>query len=893
MPRRLVTIQFPQPPVRTDDFLVVVPNADAARNFSGKVTTLRRIALEELRAAGLNEATPLQTHFALIRAVVAVNGSKNASSLAARYRPDLAAALRSGIDLDALKKFGSRRVSQFARVAKLYSDLLLKQKAVDPDAVLNHARKAKLPERRKILAYGFFRGRPILSRREEYELIDAIAADESVMFLPDGEGYIFEENRKWIEEFQSRGWIVDNGAISLPASETVGGNLAARFAAAGGRNAVEEQLEAYRFASAEDEVRGVLAMAKREILFGTPPERICIVCRKPELYAEAIRTAAEEIGVPVEFDLRIPLSATKVGSFVSLLLEANADGGEAAGTRHFDFETTVRLIFHSAVNRPPFDVWINARKTYPSGPEEWKNLYPDFETFVLNTQDQTRQEFAAQVLRAIENLDIRGRVAGSSEELRAIEQIVRLLAAYGRQGDKKTITYVRFLTEITSFLAEITTDFCAASGGIRVEMPNAVIGSFFDTIFAIGLAEGIHPIQPSETLTVDYFERKQLAAQQIYFEDAAEIPRWEDITFCYTLFSACKKVVLSFPSAIGNDEQIASPYFSRLGAAPKLHEETIIAGEGDRLRYLLSGDGPIDETPPLFERARHSLNVEQKRNSSADYDEYDGVIGVSLKAGSFGWSASRLTDFGRCPFKWFAKYCLGLKPVDEASIELDALTRGTFFHKVLEIAGKRSKDSEDFRTAMLENIDNAFAEAEQQEELGVTNLPDWELRRNEILEMLRAAILSTNFIEPDATVLDFEKEFKIEVSGFRLAGRIDRIDRTTEGIAAVDYKTSSSISKICNENGKLESDVQMPVYHAALINLYPGEKISEGRYFNLRKGKTFNARESVDLGSYIKHIKQEFSVGRFPVRPCAKQEVCRYCEFDAVCRRGVRLHLKR
>lgn len=890
MARRLITVQFPQPPARTDDFLVVVPNADAARSFSGKVTTLRRIALEQLRAARWREATPLQMHFALLRAVGIVHGRKNASSIAARYRPDLAAALRSDVDLKALEKACAERTRNFARVAQKYLVLLRKQRAVDPDEVLSYSRKLEPLRKQRILAYGFFRARPFLSRREEYELIDAIAEDESVFFLPAGEGYLFEESNKWIEELCRRNWIIDDAALSFPISQTVGSNLAARFSGEAADDSRLPQAEALRFASAEDEVRGVLAMAKRKILSGAPPEGICIVCRKPELYADAISAASEEIGVPVELDFQIPLSATKTGNFIRLLLDANAAESETEAKLTFDFETTVRLMFHSVVNPRPLEVWIRARKLYPSGIEEWEKVCPDVSKFVLNTQNQTRAEFAAQVLRLIENLDIRGRVAGSAQELRAIEQIVGLLNAYGRQGG--TINYAQFAAEIASFLTEIETNFSPAFGGIPVKLPNAIIGNFFDTIFIIGLAEGIHPIQPKETLTIDYFERKQLATQGIHFENAAAIPCWEDITFYYALFSAREAVVLSFPSSIGDTEQIESPYFSRLGVKPVLPTETIIAGEADRLRYLLSRRDVEGEMPPLLKKARHSLNIERRRNSSAEYDEYDGVIGAALSAESFGWSATRLADFGRCPFKWFARYCLGLKTVDEASIELDALTQGSFLHKVLEIAGNKSKHSADFRQAMLENLDQSVAEAEQLEDLGVAHLPAWKLRRSEFLEMLREAIMSEDFIEPDATVLDVEREFAFRFERLWLAGKIDRIDRTNDGIVAIDYKTSSSISKVCNEGGKLDADVQIPVYLEAIKNLYHSETIAAGRYFNLKNGEYIRAQKSIDLGKYIAHIKTEFSGGRFPVRPCAGQEVCRYCEFDAVCRRGVRLQLK-
>ncbi|MBK6751621.1 MAG: PD-(D/E)XK nuclease family protein [Acidobacteria bacterium] len=74
------------------------------------------------------------------------------------------------------------------------------------------------------------------------------------------------------------------------------------------------------------------------------------------------------------------------------------------------------------------------------------------------------------------------------------------------------------------------------------------------------------------------------------------------------------------------------------------------------------------------------------RENSPDYDEYDGVIGVPFEPGERRWSASQLTAIGQCGFRWFAQRVLKLKSVDEIELGMDYTKRGTFYHKVLEIA---------------------------------------------------------------------------------------------------------------------------------------------------------------------------------------------------------------
>lgn len=889
MSRRLITRQFPFPPA-SNGYLAVVPNINAALSFSGPVKTLRSLADEVLRKNGINVADYLQTQFALIRAITAVCGAKNASSLAVKYRPDLSAALRTGVNLVELEKHGSERVKTFARVARKYTEILGKQKAIDPEAVLTNARSCCASEKRKILVYGFFRGRPILSRPEEYEFIDAIADEESIFFLPAGEGYLFEENQKWIDELVRRGWEIDNSAIGISESPTAGSRLAAAFISKQKDDFQESELAAYSFPSIEEEVRGVLAMAKGEILAGTEADKIAIVCRKPEIYANLMRQTAEDFGIPIQFDLHIPLAATQAGNFVRLLIEANLGEEETGGGHRFAFDVTLRLLFHSVLPSPDFDVWITARRNYPEGQEKWTGIYPDFEKLVLETADRTPGEFAAAVAAKIESLGIRERLCYSAEELIAFEQIIRLLHSYGRQSRTDAISFKRFAAEIASLLSEVTTDFCVSRGGVRLMQPNSAIGSFFDVIFAIGLAEGMHPIQPVETLTIDYLERKRLAENKIYFEAASEIARWEDLTFCYTLFSAKRKVVCSFPLAINEKEQIPSVYFEKLNKNPVPAEIPLIASQSDLLRHLFSAGIKSDVQHPLYQTARHALEVERRRNSECAYDEYDGVLGIKVDIARRRWSATRLTEYGQCPFKWFARNALKLKPVDEAVLEIDALSRGSFYHRVLEIAGRKSINAQNFRQAMLDNLSEAFAEAENSEDLSITKLPQWELLRNEIFKTLENAIISDDFIAQNTKVIDVEKEFECRIADLKIHGRVDRIDKGPEGISVIDYKAGSRISRICFERELL--DIQIPLYLDAIKNMFPNDSICGGSYYSIKEGKKKSPAKPADLKKFINGVKEQFQKGRFPVRPCKKTDVCKYCDFDTVCRQGDRLELK-
>ena len=74
---------------------------------------------------------------------------------------------------------------------------------------------------------------------------------------------------------------------------------------------------------------------------------------------------------------------------------------------------------------------------------------------------------------------------------------------------------------------------------------------------------------------------------------------------------------------------------------------------------------------------------------------------------------------------------------------LTPLTRGNLYHKALELAVGRAIGAADIRQAVLENLEEAFAEAEHdKEKVKLPVLPNWELQRLEHLETLRSAVSS-------------------------------------------------------------------------------------------------------------------------------------------------------
>ncbi|NER32780.1 MAG: hypothetical protein F6J93_01650 [Oscillatoria sp. SIO1A7] len=345
----------------------------------------------------------------------------------------------------------------------------------------------------------------------------------------------------------------------------------------------------------------------------------------------------------------------------------------------------------------------------------------------------------------------------------------------------------------------------------------------------------------------------------------------------------------------------------------------------------------------VLPHAYHAWEVEQGRESSDLPDEYDGIIGIPLDPSEREFSASQLVNLGQCPFKWFADKILSLGELEEAEEELSPSLRGRLYHKTLELAlkwaiGEKHSEgqlseanlerdnlevnlaaesqmaiagysnytdwgdnndtaltTQDLREKVLANLENAFLAAEKMEKLPA--LPAWEGSREEHLTVLRRTVLASDFLQEEAQVLSTEKKFQGEWYGLKVRGFVDRIDRTEEGLAIVDYKTSSTAPKGAKDmDGKAKLDIQLPLYVqvAAKEFISGGEQIANAYYYSLTKSKILKKADIDEeaLAQFAERVKLQLETGHFPVEPDIDRVACRYCPYDLVCRQGTRLSRK-
>ena len=204
----------------------------------------------------------------------------------------------------------------------------------------------------------------------------------------------------------------------------------------------------------------------------------------------------------------------------------------------------------------------------------------------------------------------------------------------------------------------------------------------------------------------------------------------------------------------------------------------------------------------------------------------DGDVAASLYEGKIRYSASRLDVFGRCPFRYFLQYGLGVKKRDEW--EVSKADMGTYAHSVirefcLTVEDGARTDSEKIsawkeltrerRTEIIHDIIDRTCENMLSSPLRDRERTAAIFRRMGKTIADVAALVQKSLSVGSYAEHGMEYEFNSLLSeNAELGGKIDRLDLCADGgsMRIIDYKTGNTEFDVVNIiNGV---DMQMVLY---------------------------------------------------------------------------------
>jgi ATP-dependent helicase/nuclease subunit B len=543
-----------------------------------------------------------------------------------------------------------------------------------------------------------------------------------------------------------------------------------------------------------------------------------------------------------------------------------------------------------------------------------------------------------------------------------------------------------FIDEVERSLESQTLTIGAANrDGLRVLEATDVRGLRFRAIFVAGMIEGGFPLRTSGDWLYPHEERLRLQKHGIFLEDiSTETLLKEEHYFYQAACRATERLYLTRPLALSDGtETVASYYIDELRRAirPAQIEARQIRGDIDG-HELLDASKPSElatllirqnESRPrqshtlrfsrpvldeLLRRAadRHDISpsalrrvqIERARNSNS-FGAYDGEITHpdlrEMVRRHFGpeqvYSASGLSTYGNCAFRFLANRVLKIEPRNEAALDLQAIDAGKLLHDILRRFFEKhrgdylpSKDREELRLEMARTADTVFKEHE--DKVPPLNERIWnidcEIRKlilDQVLlyelrlqEKCNARGMRPHFFElafgrqstdsdPNSTTDYLRIKRPGNGEAAQVQGQIDRVDVSDdrETVIAYDYKLSRGAKLDDIKSGR---ELQLPIYLAALEQLFvSGAELAGGGYYILRGGSNrlnrglYRASQADctnvtwakgllddvewqrvrrELAGRIWEFIDGMRGGQFRVKPSQGKITCKFCDYSAVCR---------
>jgi len=228
------------------------------------------------------------------------------------------------------------------------------------------------------------------------------------------------------------------------------------------------------------------------------------------------------------------------------------------------------------------------------------------------------------------------------------------------------------------------------------------------------------------------------------------------------------------------------------------------------------------------------------------------------------WNVTDFSAYLKCPYGFYLTRVLEMAPMDDAKEEMDDLDFGGLVHHALEIFGRDPSTSKLRDAGKISKVLESFVHDKLMQTFGRRPPLVVELQAQSAVQRLRAfADLHVRDMEEGWSIVDVEKKYSATFGNMSVRGKIDRIDRHTDGrLRVLDYKTSDNAKKtpesihliapraadtrayvevMCrfknrkNETLRHWADLQLPFYHHFIMNEYSPDTKVEAGYLQLTK----------------------------------------------------------
>ena len=319
---------------------------------------------------------------------------------------------------------------------------------------------------------------------------------------------------------------------------------------------------------------------------------------------------------------------------------------------------------------------------------------------------------------------------------------------------------------------------------------------------------------------------------QIYTEN-----KRERFSLFQLLLEPTHKLYVSYTATDGADSLLPSPFINEfeqlftLSQKPltpsNTADEDVYTEKQAVEKIVLNSRRLVDKqvvNMPSYTVLREKYRAEvEKYGFNKDGKQVSVERGGELYLKNSATSVSQLTDFFKCPYRFYVQYGLNVKPRSVA--ELKSADLGNILHEVLEKYVRDMDATEDdaittekAHRLFEEALSDDFYKGMRTDAKMVGVLTQLKAESARMCRVVKAQLRSSNF-KNLATELAFGGNnalppVVVEFDGgkFNLVGKIDRVDVKDGRFIVIDYKSGAHAASYTEKDLYIGHKMQLPVY---------------------------------------------------------------------------------
>ena len=470
---------------------------------------------------------------------------------------------------------------------------------------------------------------------------------------------------------------------------------------------------------------------------------------------------------------------------------------------------------------------------------------------VLARVRHAREEIARRSLKTRAALELVARVFELDLNSAALQTALRFAAEWETKATTKTkelgewIEYLEYFREAGGVIPMTTN---AGQDAVRLMTAHGAKGLEFSHVFILRATSGSFPTYYRETL-VEFPKELRDPDSAVTGDDKKLHEQEERRLFYVAMTRARDSLHIYGKQGIGRDKSPAG-----------IMRELICNA---KLQSWLKSRPALPSQPELISLAAAAEDSRPESSRLTAWLALPAIDGLGARL-----SASAVETYETCPlqFKFEREWKL--------SRELHAAVQyGAAVHRVLRtyfdsVRLQRPKTDDELLRLFRDDLASCGIEDEYQRELyleqGIQQLRDF---------------LAASHSSPPPNVLHTEEWFDVQIAGTKLAGRIDRMDRASDGtVDIVDYKTGKARSQ-----EDADESLQLSIYAMAAQEKW-GYRIGKLSFHNLEGNVTIiSKRTEFQLGEARKRVSdaaRNIADGNFQPKPGFH---CNFCSFRGLC----------